>query len=109
MVGRAAAMSRSARGNGGWRVWCFWRVGQQAGALQWIGGGRSCEFVVFPGAARRRLIDDRPKQTQFLYRGDKLLEVHRFDDISTDAQLIASYQILFLARGGEHHDRDLLQ
>src|SRR5258708_30780261 len=42
-----------------------------------------------PDVRGRRLIDDRPEQSEVLDRSDEVPEPHRFDDVGVDAELVA--------------------
>ena len=45
-------------------------------------------LVRFFYAARRRLVDYRPKRSQLFHRIDELVEVHRFNHVGVDTQLV---------------------
>ena len=47
-------------------------------------------------AARRRFIDHRPEDTQFLHGIDKLVKVDRLHDIGVHPELVASHHVFFL-------------
>src|ERR1017187_2522928 len=49
-------------------------------------------------AARRRLVDHRPEDAEFLDRIDELVKIDRLYDIGVHPEAVASHHVLFLMR-----------
>src|SRR3989338_6890162 len=60
-------------------------------------------------SAWRGFVDYGPECTELADGVDERPEVDRLYDVGVRAELVAANQILFFARGGEHHDGNGLQ
>src|SRR6478672_6084289 len=57
--------------------------------------------------SRRRLVEDGPEHAEVLDGFEERVEVDRLHDKSVDAEFVASQQVAFLTRRGEHDDGNL--
>src|SRR5580698_2509566 len=74
-----------------------------------IRNGEPIACLALPDASGRRLVDDRPKNSEFLNGVYELVEIHGLHHVGVDAQLVARHHVLFFTGGGEHHHGDQLQ
>jgi hypothetical protein len=61
------------------------------------------------GISRRGLVEECPEDTKILNSLEEFREFNRLDDKCVHTQFVAANQVLFLARGRQHHDGDMPQ
>src|SRR5277367_2037332 len=59
-----------------------------------------------PNAARRRLVDERPENAQFLDGIYKLMKIDRLHNIGIHAEFVAGHQVFFFSRRGQNDHRN---